>query len=70
MRLNISWEVDDGYCGKARPQHFSIETRDYLEDDQPYEEMSQQEKDDFIYDRVCEEFNNRISFVVGNVEEA
>lgn len=69
MKLKIKWEVADGYCGKSRPQTLIIETNDYLEDDQPYEEMSDDEKQEFIDERVCDDFKQKVSYAITSTEE-
>ncbi len=51
----ITWEVDDGYDGKSRPQITEIEEIDF-------EGLEGYEKEDFINDCVQEDFSQRITW--------
>ena len=53
--MKITWEVEDGYCGKSRPQKTEI-------DDEALEGLNQEEIENYIYDRVQEDFDQRISW--------
>lgn len=70
MKLKIKWEAEDGYCGKSRPQTLIIETQDYLEDDHHYEEMTEDEKQKLIDERVYEDFQQKVTYSITSIEEA
>lgn len=54
--MKITWEVEDGYAGKARPQYLEID------DDDLAGYKIEEERDAFITECVQEEFNQKISF--------
>ncbi len=65
-KINITWEVSDGYAGKSRP-HNSIIT----EDDTGYSWDEWDELDDYIKDEIIEsciqeDFNEKISWCIMN----
>lgn len=53
--LSIGWEVDDGYCGKSRPQTTQI-------DEQDLEGMTKEEARRYIEERVQNDFNEKIQW--------
>lgn len=53
--MKITWEVEDGYCGKSRPQETKIE-------DEELEGLNDEERENYIYDRVQEDFEQTISW--------
>jgi hypothetical protein len=70
MKIKVTWEIEDGYCGKSRPQHTIVNTNDYtdsdeeLEADKEWEEMDEAEKDKIIEDAVQEDFNYKINWFI------
>lgn len=60
MILHITWQVADGYAGGSRPQHFDVDTQDWM-DDIEWIEKSDEERDQFIDERIQEELLNRVS---------
>lgn len=56
--MKITWEVEDGYYGKGRPQHCEIddEELDLCE--------TEEEKEKLIEEAVKEDFNSKISWVI------
>jgi len=61
--MRVTWEVDDGYAGKSRPQHLDIS-------DEEFEECTTEEdKQVLIEDFVQEDFDNRITFHIIRIEE-
>jgi hypothetical protein len=69
MRLEIQWEVCDGYCGKSRPQTLQIETEDYLEADTPYETLSEDEKRECIVEWVEGDFQSKVTYSIKSIKE-
>ncbi len=61
--FEIKWEVEDGYVGGDRPQYVTIEASDF-------EDMSEDEIREEINNLVEEEFNQRITWYVDNIEDA
>lgn len=58
----VTWEVDDGYCGKSRPQHTEV----------PDEELeaceTQLEKRQLIREYVQADFDDRIVWYIQSTE--
>jgi hypothetical protein len=63
MNINVTWEVDDGYAGKARPQHTEVDV-----DEEEWEEMMEQERKEYIEAQIEEEFRSKISFIIKDTE--
>lgn len=60
VKIVVTWEVCDGYAGKARPQKTTvIPSLEFSKDE--WEGMSEEEKKDFITEAVQEDFNNKIT---------
>lgn len=69
MKIEITWQVEDGYAGGSRPQHTNFETLDYVESDEEWNNLSEQEKQDYYDQAVQEDFNQSIFFNITNVRE-
>lgn len=54
--MRVTWEVDEGYCGKSRPQHTSIN------DDDLAECGSDEEREQLISDTIQADFDQRITW--------
>jgi len=52
----VTWEVDDGYVGKSRPQHTEVP------DDELAECETDEEREDLINDYIQSDFEQRISW--------
>ena len=57
------YEVEDGYCGGSRPQHFSIRSSDL------YEGMTDQELEELYEGAMIDHFNSEIYPLPENIEE-
>ena len=66
MKLNITYEVEDGYAGKSRPQQFVFDSEAWCDD---WEELTEDEKNDYINQSIDEDFNDKISWCIINKEE-
>lgn len=54
--MEITWQVEDGYAGKSRPQHTKI-------DDQEIEECETKEEfENLITDSIQEDFELKITY--------
>lgn len=62
-RFEGVYEVEDGYCGGGRPQHFTVDSSDL------YEGMTDQELEEMYNDSMLSHFNDRIYPVPENMEE-
>ena len=65
MRIDITWEVDDGYAGKSRPQHYTLndfEVEEYLECE------TENEGREYLEGIIDEEFRNRINYYIQRVD--
>lgn len=51
----ITYQVDDGYAGGARPQYFNIELDDIEKD------MDDNDLEKFFYEKINENFQENIS---------
>lgn len=56
VKIDVVWEVCDGYVGKSRPQHSKIDISEFDSD------MSDAEIEQTILDYVQEDFEERISW--------
>ena len=61
--MKITWEVEDGYCGKSRPQHTEIN------DDELAEYETKEEKEEFIREEIQHDFEQSISWSETSREE-
>lgn len=61
--MRITWEVEDGYVGKSRPQFTEID------DDELAECETGEEKEKLISSYIQEDFNNNISWSEVSREE-
>jgi hypothetical protein len=69
MKINITWEVEDGYCGKSRPHNTVFDSEDYFKSEEEWNDLSEDEKNEYIHEYVQEEFENRISWCIINKKE-
>ncbi len=53
-KFEVTWEVDDGYAGPARPQHFSVHGRDI-------DPETEAEARELFWELVEDEFRNSIN---------
>lgn len=61
--MRVTWEVDDGYCGKSRP-HFTN-----VDNDELAEHKTTEERNEFIEECVQDDFDSDISFCIISTEE-
>lgn len=54
--MRVTWEVEDGYCGKSRPQHTDID------DDELAECETDEDREQLIADYVQEDFEQNITW--------
>ena len=52
----VTWEVDDGYVGKSRPQHTEVPDNELAECE------TDEEREDLINDYIQSDFEQRISW--------
>lgn len=64
-KIIVTWEVEDGYVGKSRPQSTTIDIEQNM-DLTEWESMSEDEKRDFIGEMVQCDFEQKISFTINN----
>lgn len=65
IEITVTWEICDGYISGDRPQ----ETKIKLSKDLDFEDwniMSSEEKRYYIEDCVQEDFENKITYEIGN----
>ena len=60
--MRVTWEVDDGYVGKGRPQHTEIP------DDEIEDCETEEEKQELINQYVQEDFDNSITWSITHVD--
>jgi hypothetical protein len=63
MKITVKWEVEDGYAGKSRPQKTIIDTERDMQEGE-WDEMSQEERMEYIEECVQEDFDQKISFAI------
>jgi hypothetical protein len=61
--IEVTWEIEDGYCGGARPQSSDLSFEDF-EEDMSYEEIT-----DRVWELVEEDFKQSISFDIDNLDD-
>ena len=57
----VTWEVDDGYCGRSRPQHTYVDPEDL-------KDLSDEERDAVIDDHIREDFEAKIAWSITRVD--
>ncbi len=62
-KFEARYEVEDGYCGKSRPQHFNICSSE-IEDDMNIDDLKE-----LYYDMVQNDFEQKISAGAERVDE-
>lgn len=63
----VTWHIEDGYVSGSRPQKTTIIPRqDYLYNE--WLKMSEHQKQEYEYQCVEDDFNNRIGFFIENKE--
>jgi len=60
--MKITWEVEDGYVGGARPHHSEIP-------DEDFEGMTEEEKEKYIQEWIQDDFSNSIFWSITKIEE-
>lgn len=62
-KIEVRWQVEDGYCGKSRHQNFDLDLEDFAgcESEVEYEHV--------LDGAVQEEFENRIAWRCDNYED-
>jgi len=63
LKINVKWEVDDGYVGKSRPQETIIKPYDYVDEDE-WNDATEDGKKDYIEEWVEDDFKNTIGFLI------
>ena len=61
----VSWEVEDGYVGKSRPQTTEVKPYDDM-DYEEWEEMTNEEREAYLDDAVQTDFEYRISYGISD----
>ena len=54
--MRVTWEVEDGYCGKSRPQHCEVD------DDELAECKTEEERNKLIEETIQSDFEQNISW--------
>lgn len=62
-KFKVTFQAEDGYAGGSRPLRFSIDADDLNED------MSDDELEDFFYERMDEAFRERVTPVSSDLDE-
>jgi len=55
--MEITWQVDDGYCGGGRPQYLEVDDNDLADCD------TEQEREALISEAIQEDFEVNITWV-------
>ena len=61
--MRVTWEVEDGYVGKSRPQHTEIP------DDELSDCETEDEKQHLIEEYIQSDFEQNISWSITHTEE-
>jgi len=67
-KIEVTWEVDDGYAGPSRPQSTVVDLEDF-------EDLSEQAIEVLLYEIVGEDFSQNIGYsitsaAVSDIQEA
>lgn len=62
-KIEITYEIDDGYISQKRPHNVIIRKCDLPED---FDELTDEEKNEIIEEFVKEDFNKNISWYITN----
>lgn len=64
MEFEITWEIEDGYCGGSRPQHLKIDLDNFDQD------TSLQDIERILEDLIQEDFTQTVSWFSGDYKDA
>lgn len=59
IEIAVEWEIDDGYAGKSRPQHFNYKPSLYF-DEEEWNEMDDLDKEEAIEEEMQIEFEKKV----------
>lgn len=62
-KFTARWQASDGYVGKSRPQHFTIDEADFEADDDP------QFLEEMFFERLDDDFRQKVTAEPDNFEE-
>lgn len=62
--IEVRWEIEDGYVGKARPQSFKIDMDDMVRSCETAEEAAR-----YIDDALQQDFEDKISWYSKNKQD-
>lgn len=62
LKFKVTWEVDDGYAGKSRPQHTTVKPSDDFTEEE-WNEMDELYKKEYVDQMVQYDFDG-MSFYV------
>ena len=68
MIINVTWEVDDGYAGGSAPHNLEVNTNDFVNDDDEWNELTEEQKENYIADAVQDDFDNSINWYITSKE--
>lgn len=60
--MRVTWQVEDGYVGGSRPHTTVI-------DDEDMEDLDEKEREEFITERIDEDFRETISWTILSRED-
>lgn len=68
LQIKVTWEVDDGYAGKARPQYFTYIPSHYF-DEEEWNKMDDLEKENAMEEEMQNEFEKIVSPIMTSYED-
>ena len=63
IEFRVSWEIEDDYVGKSRPQTTIVRPSDYYGEEE-WNDMSEIDREVFVEECVQEDFNQKVSFSI------
>ena len=63
-KIQVVWEVSDGYVGKSRPQKLEIDIENDVMSEEEWVELSHEEKLEVINEAVQDDFERTVSFSI------
>ena len=69
-KIKVTWEIEDGYAEKSRPQYTTIDIENDIGlDSEEWENLSEEEQQTHINEIVEDDFRNRINCYITNQKE-
>jgi hypothetical protein len=65
-KIKITWEVEDGYLGRSRPQTTTVDIEKEIMSEEDWNELTEDDKKEILDQAVEEDYKQKISFSITN----